>query len=89
MSSGGCGCGSGCKCGNGCRLKHGVLWSTYVLSIQHLAVNKTAVNLASISVYVLCLVADLAAALDGRKGVPPWEQLQDLVLELEPPRSYA
>ncbi|GKU90920.1 hypothetical protein SLEP1_g4861 [Rubroshorea leprosula] len=30
-----------------------------------------------------------AAALDGRKGVPPWEQLQDLVLELEPPRSYA
>ncbi|GFS37872.1 GTP-binding protein Obg/CgtA [Actinidia rufa] len=27
--------------------------------------------------------ADLAAALDGRKGIPPWEQLRDLVSELE------
>ncbi|XP_008224326.1 PREDICTED: probable GTP-binding protein OBGM, mitochondrial [Prunus mume] len=28
-------------------------------------------------------VVDLASALDGRKGTPPWEQLRDLVLELE------
>jgi Obg family GTPase CgtA len=32
---------------------------------------------------VLAFVLDLAATLNGRKGVPPWEQLQDLVLELE------
>ncbi|KAG9444293.1 hypothetical protein H6P81_015633 [Aristolochia fimbriata] len=32
---------------------------------------------------VLAYVVDLAAALDGKKGVPPWEQLHDLVLELE------
>ncbi|XP_077233840.1 GTP-binding protein Obg/CgtA [Tasmannia lanceolata] len=32
---------------------------------------------------VLAYVVDLAAALDGRKGIPPWEQLRDLVLELE------
>nr|XP_043619368.1 probable GTP-binding protein OBGM, mitochondrial [Erigeron canadensis] len=32
---------------------------------------------------VLAYVLDLAAALDGRKGVPPWEQLKDLILELE------
>ncbi|GAB4824398.1 hypothetical protein Ancab_007285 [Ancistrocladus abbreviatus] len=32
---------------------------------------------------VLAYVVDLAAALDGRKGIPPWEQLNDLVLELE------
>lgn len=32
---------------------------------------------------VLAFVVDLAAALDGRKGIPPWEQLRDLVLELE------
>ncbi|XP_068659625.1 probable GTP-binding protein OBGM, mitochondrial isoform X2 [Aristolochia californica] len=32
---------------------------------------------------VLAYVVDLAAALDGKKGVPPWEQLRDLVLELE------
>ncbi|KAJ8765288.1 hypothetical protein K2173_011985 [Erythroxylum novogranatense] len=32
---------------------------------------------------VLVYVVDLAAALDGRKGIPPWEQLKDLVLELE------
>ncbi|KAJ0746174.1 putative GTP binding domain, GTP1/OBG domain, P-loop containing nucleoside triphosphate hydrolase [Helianthus annuus] len=32
---------------------------------------------------VLAYVLDLAAALDGRKGVPPWEQLRDLILELE------
>lgn len=32
---------------------------------------------------VLVYVVDLAAALDGRKGIPPWEQLRDLVLELE------
>ena len=32
---------------------------------------------------VLAYVVDLAAALDGRKGMPPWEQLRDLVLELE------
>ncbi|KAL5581004.1 hypothetical protein UlMin_013446 [Ulmus minor] len=32
---------------------------------------------------VLAYVVDLAAALDGRKGLPPWEQLRDLVLELE------
>ncbi|XP_026427771.1 probable GTP-binding protein OBGM, mitochondrial isoform X2 [Papaver somniferum] len=32
---------------------------------------------------VLAYVVDLAAALDGKKGIPPWEQLRDLVLELE------
>lgn len=32
---------------------------------------------------VLAYVVDLAAALDGRNGIPPWEQLRDLVLELE------
>ncbi|KAL3632676.1 hypothetical protein CASFOL_025660 [Castilleja foliolosa] len=32
---------------------------------------------------VLAYVLDLAAGLDGRKGVPPWEQLKDLMLELE------
>ncbi|CAN0854148.1 Probable GTP-binding protein OBGM, mitochondrial [Linum grandiflorum] len=32
---------------------------------------------------VLAYVVDLAAALDKRKGLPPWEQLRDLVLELE------
>ncbi|KAL6654429.1 hypothetical protein ACP70R_007894 [Stipagrostis hirtigluma subsp. patula] len=32
---------------------------------------------------VLAYVLDLAATLNGRKGVPPWEQLQDLVTELE------
>lgn len=32
---------------------------------------------------VLAYVVDLAAALDGRKGIPPWEQLRDLILELE------
>ncbi|ESW28608.2 hypothetical protein PHAVU_002G003900 [Phaseolus vulgaris] len=32
---------------------------------------------------VLAYVVDLAAALNGRKGIPPWEQLRDLVLELE------
>ncbi|KAK7307472.1 hypothetical protein VNO77_40572 [Canavalia gladiata] len=32
---------------------------------------------------VLAYVVDLAAALDGRKGIPPWEQLKDLILELE------
>lgn len=32
---------------------------------------------------VLAYVVDLAAALDGRKGVHPWEQLKDLLLELE------
>ncbi|CAL5388894.1 unnamed protein product [Camellia sinensis] len=32
---------------------------------------------------VLAFVVDLAAALDGRKGIPPWEQLRDLILELE------
>ncbi|KAK4606463.1 hypothetical protein RGQ29_000621 [Quercus rubra] len=32
---------------------------------------------------VLAYVVDLAAGLDGRKGVPPWEQLRDLILELE------
>lgn len=32
---------------------------------------------------VLAYVLDLAAALDGRKGIPPWEQLRDLVSELE------
>lgn len=32
---------------------------------------------------VLAYVVDLAAALDGRKGIPPWEQLKDLALELE------
>lgn len=32
---------------------------------------------------VLAYVVDLAAALDGRKGIPPWDQLKDLVLELE------
>ncbi|XAR60589.1 hypothetical protein NMG60_11034024 [Bertholletia excelsa] len=32
---------------------------------------------------VLAYVVDLAAGLDGRKGIPPWEQLRDLLLELE------
>ncbi|KAJ6424948.1 hypothetical protein OIU84_025674 [Salix udensis] len=32
---------------------------------------------------VLAYVIDLAAALNGKKGLPPWEQLKDLVLELE------
>ncbi|KAG6631479.1 probable GTP-binding protein OBGM, mitochondrial isoform X3 [Carya illinoinensis] len=32
---------------------------------------------------VLAYVLDLASALDGRKGIPPWEQLKDLILELE------
>ncbi|KAL5710852.1 hypothetical protein ACHQM5_021365 [Ranunculus cassubicifolius] len=32
---------------------------------------------------VLAYVVDLAAVLDGRKGIPPWEQLRDLVMELE------
>ncbi|PON85628.1 GTP1/OBG domain containing protein [Trema orientale] len=32
---------------------------------------------------VLAFVVDLAAALDGRKGIPPWEQLRDLVVEFE------
>ncbi|XP_059626619.1 probable GTP-binding protein OBGM, mitochondrial [Cornus florida] len=32
---------------------------------------------------VLAYVLDLAAALDGGKGIPPWEQLKDLILELE------
>ncbi|KAI3771010.1 hypothetical protein L6452_02160 [Arctium lappa] len=32
---------------------------------------------------VLAYVLDLASGLDGRKGVPPWEQLRDLILELE------
>lgn len=32
---------------------------------------------------VLAYVLDLAAALDGRKGIPPWEQLRDLASELE------
>ncbi|CAN6336144.1 unnamed protein product [Urochloa humidicola] len=32
---------------------------------------------------VLAYVLDLAATLNGRKGIPPWEQLQDLVTELE------
>ncbi|XP_073151188.1 probable GTP-binding protein OBGM, mitochondrial isoform X2 [Henckelia pumila] len=32
---------------------------------------------------VLAYVVDLAAALNGRKGIPPWAQLKDLLLELE------
>ncbi|OEL17214.1 putative GTP-binding protein OBGM, mitochondrial [Dichanthelium oligosanthes] len=32
---------------------------------------------------VLAYVLDLAATLNGRKGIPPWEQLQDIVVELE------
>ncbi|XP_006663130.1 probable GTP-binding protein OBGM, mitochondrial [Oryza brachyantha] len=32
---------------------------------------------------VLAYVLDLAATLNGRKGVPPWEQLRDLIVELE------
>ncbi|PRQ34042.1 putative GTP-binding protein Obg/CgtA [Rosa chinensis] len=32
---------------------------------------------------VIAYVVDLAAGLDGRKGTPPWEQLRDLVLELD------
>ncbi|KAH6823914.1 GTP-binding protein Obg/CgtA [Perilla frutescens var. hirtella] len=32
---------------------------------------------------VLAYVVDLAAAIDGRKGIPPWEQLKELMLELE------
>ncbi|KAL2346127.1 hypothetical protein Fmac_000127 [Flemingia macrophylla] len=29
---------------------------------------------------VLVYVVDLAAALNGRKGIQPWEQLRDLIL---------
>ncbi|XP_050370054.1 probable GTP-binding protein OBGM, mitochondrial [Argentina anserina] len=32
---------------------------------------------------VIAYVVDLAAGLDGGKGIPPWEQLRDLVLELQ------
>lgn len=32
---------------------------------------------------VIAYVVDLAAGLDGRKGIPPWEQLRDLISELE------
>lgn len=32
---------------------------------------------------VLAYVVDLAAGTDGRKGLPPWKQLKELVLELE------
>ncbi|MQM13420.1 hypothetical protein Taro_046344 [Colocasia esculenta] len=32
---------------------------------------------------VLAYVVDLAAALNGRRGIQPWEQLRDLVRELE------
>ncbi|KAF3781454.1 putative GTP-binding protein [Nymphaea thermarum] len=32
---------------------------------------------------ILAYVVDLSASLDGRKGIPPWEQLRDLVMELE------
>ncbi|XP_047942115.1 probable GTP-binding protein OBGM, mitochondrial [Salvia hispanica] len=32
---------------------------------------------------VLAYVVDLSAAIDGRKGIPPWEQLKELMLELE------
>ncbi|CAH9084031.1 unnamed protein product [Cuscuta epithymum] len=32
---------------------------------------------------VLAYVVDLAAAIGGNKGIAPWEQLRDLVLELE------
>ncbi|KAI9194140.1 hypothetical protein LWI28_003447 [Acer negundo] len=32
---------------------------------------------------VLAYVVDLSSGLDGRKGIPPWEQLKDLILELE------
>ncbi|KAL7097494.1 hypothetical protein ACP275_10G148300 [Erythranthe tilingii] len=32
---------------------------------------------------VLAYVVDLAAGTGGRKGVPPWEQLRDLMVELE------
>lgn len=32
---------------------------------------------------VLAYVVDLAAAVDGRKGLPPWKQLKELILELE------
>lgn len=32
---------------------------------------------------VLAYVVDLAAALGDNKGIPPWEQLKDLILELE------
>ncbi|XP_045808213.1 probable GTP-binding protein OBGM, mitochondrial [Trifolium pratense] len=32
---------------------------------------------------VLAYVVDVAAALPGKKGISPWEQLKDLILELE------
>ncbi|KAJ3686047.1 hypothetical protein LUZ61_015211 [Rhynchospora tenuis] len=32
---------------------------------------------------ILAYVVDLSANLEGRKGIPPWEQLHDLVVELE------
>ncbi|XP_010557272.1 PREDICTED: probable GTP-binding protein OBGM, mitochondrial isoform X2 [Tarenaya hassleriana] len=32
---------------------------------------------------VLAYVVDLASGLDGRKGIMPWRQLKDLVMELE------
>ncbi|GAY38099.1 hypothetical protein CUMW_034140 [Citrus unshiu] len=32
---------------------------------------------------VLAYVVDLASGLDGRKGIKPWKQLRDLIIELE------
>ncbi|KAL2480883.1 putative GTP-binding protein OBGM [Abeliophyllum distichum] len=32
---------------------------------------------------VLAYVVDLSVAIDDKKGIPPWEQLKDLILELE------